>query len=173
MKREESLRLYNELVNRCKDNVEAGLKELFDKIVEPEPEEKFITVTNGWRGGLKLKECWVRDDKDNRWLVIENVELLARRDTSELPFKILRSDTGDMRQDWKHLKFRPFSLEGETPSVDWPVELDSCGIFHFAQFEIDGDVSVYYDGTTSLSKATDDICDYSDFKFLNIEEVTD
>jgi hypothetical protein len=136
-----------------------------------EPKEKFITVTDGFRGGLKLKECWVRDSEYNKWIELYHLEILARVDGTQYPFKALHSNgaTGY----YKYVKFRPFSPENP-PSVDWPVNIGKgkdLRLFHFSDYDSTGGLLCYYNRESSITTESGKEFSPDIFKFLNIEEV--
>lgn len=133
------------------------------------PKEEFITVIDGWRGSLKLKECWVKDSFGESWYRRGDFELLARDDLSTNPFKVLNNHNV---LGYKHLKFRPFSPENPAP-VDWPAMIRGS-VSHCANnsHKTENQYSFYDNGRTSFSGGYGRIiADTDEFKFLNIEPV--
>lgn len=129
------------------------------------PKEEFITVTDGWRGSLKLKECWVTNNVNNGYLVLENVELLAR-----LNHDYIIIDEQGVIVLYKYLKFRPFSPENPPPA-DWLCEVDAQRRYFDSFYNKEGGIAYYAEGRTSLNSTG--CYSTSDYKFLNIEPVED
>ena len=132
------------------------------------PEEKFITVVDGWRGSLNLKECWVKKDSSKEdWVLLIGAELICRESRNDWPYKILHSSR--CVSAYTYLKFRQFSPENP-PSVDWPV-LNYITNQHFSHFNESGGCVVYGSGKSSLTQEKPTLTLHRDYQFLNIEEV--
>lgn len=161
-----------------KEKLIKQIDELKLKVVELEKEienidkEEFVTVTDGFRGSLELKECWVRDHEDNEWELIENAELLCRENDRNYPYILLNSGKSNCLR--KYLKFHPFSPENPPP-VDWLCEVWDEGSNtkrkrYFKYYHEDGSRAITYtDGSTSQSGDTGTA--WNHHKFLNIESV--
>lgn len=137
------------------------LEALRDEPKKDQPKkEEFVTVTDGWRGSLKLKECWI----DGVHLTEGNsIELIARWNSLFCYF-----NNGGIRYT-RNFKFRPFSPD-RPPSVDWPLETDG-GVRYFSGYS-EGELMFFCDGETSLQKGDVFPSRITDkLEFLNIEPV--
>jgi len=142
----------------------ANLRDDLENIREEEKEEEFVTVIDGWRGSLKLKECWVRVGANLESM--EDLELLARK--GEWFFCL--AENGVMKGH-RNLKFKPFSKENPPP-VDWPVELpDGAVRYTTGHMDSKNHIHVFQGGRTSTSTLEGQVAVWAKYKFLNLGKV--
>ena len=159
------------------DKIKDEIGEWYTTNITVESKEKFITVTDGWRGPLKLKECWVRDEANDEWLKLEDVELLARDDKLRGRYGVI-CNGHSYRQytSYKHLKFRPFSIENPPP-IDWPLISKSWdrddNIRYFAGYSGENGLECGYHINGRTSETSEGIGHCNHPIFLNIEPVED
>lgn len=142
------------------------LAELHTEVVK----EEFVTVTDGWRGSLKLKECWVLNNPPyGVWEKEENVEIVARVKGAGRSYKIISNNkTVD---EVYYLKFRPFSPENPPP-VDWPIRVEAQGnkIRYFKGYNR-STIEFWSGGMTSKTSGPFGCAFVGKCEFLNIEPV--
>lgn len=176
MSKEVVLKEIQEAINKINASVSQLLIDECVKMEdEKEPEKKeFVTVTDGWRGSLKLKECWVKDYKHNDdWERIENIELIARHESEYDGDKFAYISKHNRVCFAKELKFRPFSPENPPP-VDWPVGVDGSKIRYAVGRYSNNGIIVYDSGRTSLTGwGALSTSSYLNYEFQNIEPVED